>query len=386
MTSPSRIRVLTPERLDGQAASLVSTNGSQLNLAVKSAAAAAASGGTVNVTGVSSASPNTLMQRDAVGRAQVIDPVAGADIATKQYVDNGLAGYLPTGQKGAPSGLATLDSSGFVVAGSIPQYLHQHRGAGTTLPAGATARVGDTYLHTGLGVNGTMLTWDGQYWRQHEVLDVPDLTARDALVNNYAAALHPGFRVRTGFGSANPTGAARSYVGASQVGLTYRWDGVKWWKAGGYPEWLFGLPWYGGATGAGANPGAGYVSMSSVTISASGNGSSGSSQRYANGSGCLLEIMFYGSVFAAANAAAMTILSIPPGVGDGNVPAMSAGRIHNNGDNYGGRPLSIFQKGWFVWDGATTFTCSFAMSNDAGSGAQWILNGSYWDMTAHGVD
>lgn len=38
----------------------------------------------------SAATPNALMKRDAAGRAQVVDPSASADIATKNYVDNGM--------------------------------------------------------------------------------------------------------------------------------------------------------------------------------------------------------------------------------------------------------------------------------------------------------
>jgi hypothetical protein len=44
----------------------------------------------------SAATPSVAVKRDPAGRAQVADPSAAADIATKNYVDGKLAGIIPT--------------------------------------------------------------------------------------------------------------------------------------------------------------------------------------------------------------------------------------------------------------------------------------------------
>lgn len=74
--------------------------------------------------GTSAATPNALVLRDSAGRAQVVDPSAGADIATKAYAD----ARLPSGsnmlfnQAAAPTGwtqdVATNDRVIRVVSGS----------------------------------------------------------------------------------------------------------------------------------------------------------------------------------------------------------------------------------------------------------------------------
>jgi len=48
---------------------------------------------------VSAATPSRLVLRDAAGRAQVVDPSAAADIATKSYVDAAAAAVVPSGSK-----------------------------------------------------------------------------------------------------------------------------------------------------------------------------------------------------------------------------------------------------------------------------------------------
>lgn len=47
----------------------------------------------------SAATASRLMLRDGAGRAQVVDPSAAADIATKSYVDTAVAAVVPTGSK-----------------------------------------------------------------------------------------------------------------------------------------------------------------------------------------------------------------------------------------------------------------------------------------------
>lgn len=47
-------------------------------------------------------------------------PTNNMDVATKQYVDTGLAGAIPVSEKGANSGVATLDSTGKVPSSQLP--------------------------------------------------------------------------------------------------------------------------------------------------------------------------------------------------------------------------------------------------------------------------
>jgi hypothetical protein len=183
----TRIRVVTPELLDGAVAALINTSGTQSHNA---AVVAGSGGGTVTTTGVTTATANTLVQRDANARTQFASPSVSADAATKGYVDTTCAGYIPTTQKGAASGVASLDGSSFLTAAQVPQYLHQHRGSGTSFPTGI--RAGDTYLHTGFGC---LFTYNGTGWKQAEEFAVANLAGRDALKTNYPTLLHVGLRV-----------------------------------------------------------------------------------------------------------------------------------------------------------------------------------------------
>jgi len=183
----TRVRVVTPELLDGAVAALINTAGTQSHNA---AVVAGSGGGTVTATGVTTATANTLVQRDANARTQFATPAVSADAATKGYVDTTVAGYIPTTAKGAASGVASLDGSSFLTAAQVPQYLHQHRGSGTSFPTGI--RAGDTYFHNGFGC---LFAYNGTGWKQAEEFAVANLAGRNALKTNYASLLHVGLRV-----------------------------------------------------------------------------------------------------------------------------------------------------------------------------------------------
>lgn len=196
----TRIRVLTPEHLDGEAADLVATTGTGLRNAVLAAAGAS----NVAPTGVSAATASTVMGRDASGRTQVQDPSANLDVTNKQFVAAQIATTLPTSQKGAASGVASLDSSSFLASAQVPTYLGRNLGSGTTLPSG---RRGDTFFHTGW--NG-MVIHTGDNWVQVGGAEVTSRATRDTLSTTYASTLPNGFTV-------------------NQVDMGYRWR----WASGG---------------------------------------------------------------------------------------------------------------------------------------------------------
>jgi len=84
----TRVRVVTPELLDAAMANIINDPSSQSNTAVGVVGANTA---TVNVTGVTTAQANSLVQRDAAGRTQFVDPAVPADAATKNYVDTNIS-------------------------------------------------------------------------------------------------------------------------------------------------------------------------------------------------------------------------------------------------------------------------------------------------------
>jgi hypothetical protein len=69
----------------------------------------------INATSAPTAS--TIMQRDAVGRAQVAEPSVSTDIATKNYVDTKT---IPVTSKGVSLGVATLDATGKIPQTQLP--------------------------------------------------------------------------------------------------------------------------------------------------------------------------------------------------------------------------------------------------------------------------
>lgn len=186
MTSPQRMRIVTPERLDTLVASLVNNATSSTGTAVANHAGT----GTPTTTGVVTATANTLMQRDANGRSQIATPSVSADIATKGYVDTTVGGYILTSTKGAASGVASLDSTGHVPAGQIASLFPRNLGSGTAFPTGQN--LGDIFTHTGVG---SLFRWGGAQWEQASRCSVANRTARDALLNNYKAVLPLGFLV-----------------------------------------------------------------------------------------------------------------------------------------------------------------------------------------------
>lgn len=144
----------------------------------------------------SAATASMVMKRDAAGRAQVADPSVAADIATKNYVDNASALNIPLTQKGAASGVPSLDAtSGLLVPGyeditelaaapANPAAGHSrlyfntnHRmvsldstgqlrpygayvGTGTAFPTTLLV-VNDVFIRTDVGTNGTMYRYTG---------------------------------------------------------------------------------------------------------------------------------------------------------------------------------------------------------------------------------
>lgn len=168
--------------------------------------------------GVSAATPSTIVRRDAAGRAQVVDPAAAADIATKQYVDTAdnakapLASPTFTGTVTVPTPAAAgaATTKGYVDgqwatppdARAVPR-LH---GSGTTFPTGASLLTGDTYFHTGLGC---LMYYNGSAWRQ---VDIPTFVYSSRPTG---AALYAGFQ------------AYFTFAGRAGSGV-FTYDGSNW--------------------------------------------------------------------------------------------------------------------------------------------------------------
>lgn len=164
---------------------MVSTPGSALRAAVQSAAGSSGSGS----TGVSAATPNTVVQRDAAGRAQVVAPSADLDIANKAHVTTAVSDRLPTSQKGVASGVASLDATGRLNTNEVPTFLGRSLGSGTSLPS---ARRGDVFTHTGMN---SLLIHDGITWSQAGRAEVANRAARDTLRTQYSTVLPEGLTV-----------------------------------------------------------------------------------------------------------------------------------------------------------------------------------------------
>lgn len=301
MTSPTRIRVLTPEHLDAAAAALVNTTGTALATAV--ASKAGTSQGTA--TGVTSATANTLVGRDAAARTQFADPLAGADAATKNYVDTTIAGYVPNTAKGVASGIATLDGSGFLTAGQTPQYLHQHRGSGTTLPTGA-ARAGDTYFHTGLNC---LMGYDGTNWRQRERAEVSGYANVTAISTNYAAAIYSGFEVLD-----------------TATNLVWCWNGTVWDTRG----LILGKAW--GTAGIVAGIASGTMTVPFTTSRTTG-GITYATGRLTLPVDGLWELTWSGYVSATATGAAVfNVVRVRSGVANGTVTGFQMHKANSGSD------------------------------------------------------
>lgn len=187
MTSPTRLRVVTPERLDALVANLVNTGGSATGTAV----ATKAGTGTPTTTGVVTATANSLMQRDASARAQIANPAVGADIANKSYVDTAIATTVLSSTRGAASGVATLDGSALIPVAQIPTTYGRHLGSGTAFPG--SHNTGDTYIHTGLG--SALFRWSGAGWEQQSRATCASRTARNTMMTTYGAVMPIGFTV-----------------------------------------------------------------------------------------------------------------------------------------------------------------------------------------------
>ncbi len=94
----------------------------------------------------SAATANTIIRRDAAGRAQVADPVAASDIATKAYVDAN-AGGIPD--------IRFLVQGNAMVANRVAQVLIGKGGTFTTLRAYADVAPAGADLIVRINKNGT---------------------------------------------------------------------------------------------------------------------------------------------------------------------------------------------------------------------------------------
>lgn len=186
MTSPQRLRVVTPELLDALVANLVNTSSTSTSTAVANHAGT----GTATVSGSVSATASSLMQRDANGRSQVATPAVSADIATKGYVDTVASNYVLATDKGSALGVASLDSTAKIPLGQISASFPRNLGSGTAFPTGIN--LGDLFTHTGLG---GAFRWDGVQWAQLGRITVTNRAARDALLSTYGAQMPLGFTV-----------------------------------------------------------------------------------------------------------------------------------------------------------------------------------------------
>jgi hypothetical protein len=182
----TRIRITTPEALDGIAADYVGTSGSELRSAILTLTGSSDPG----ITFTSAATANTGMKRDASARAQIADPSAALDIVNKQTLDAGLAGKVASTLLGAASGVATLDSSSKLTGTQVPTFLAQNLGTGTSFPS--SPRRGDVFTHTGIGC---LFTYDGATWAQSGRCTVASRTARDTLLSTWGASLPEGFTI-----------------------------------------------------------------------------------------------------------------------------------------------------------------------------------------------
>lgn len=216
-----RLRIVTPERLDGLVADLVNSPLTSSGLAVANKAGT----GTPSSSGVSAPTPSTLMQRDAAGRAQVVSPSVAADIATKNYVDTTA---VLASTKGVANGVAALDSSGNVSTAQLGT-IGRNLGSGTTFPS--SPGVGDFYTHTGLGAN---FRWGGSRWEQQSRATVASRAARDTLLTTYSSVMPVGFTVTQ-----------------SDFGWIWRRATNSQWLYAGWEGATDGIPWSTGSTNQG---------------------------------------------------------------------------------------------------------------------------------------
>lgn len=186
MPGIQRIRVLTPEALDGKAADYVGTTGSELRTAILTLTGS----GDPGISFVSTATANTGMKRDASARAQVANPSANLDIVNKQTMDTAVAAKVSTTSLGAASGVATLDSGSKLTGTQIPTFLTRNQGTGTSFPGGIAR--GDVFHHSGIGC---LFMYDGTNWGQSGRCTVATRTARNTLSSTYSSVLPRGFRI-----------------------------------------------------------------------------------------------------------------------------------------------------------------------------------------------
>jgi len=84
------------------------------------------------------------------------DPATGNDLTRQSWVNTQLGNYIPTSQKGANSGVATLDGGGKIPATQLPNSVMEYKGnwaASTNTPtlADGTGNAGDVYKASDAG-------------------------------------------------------------------------------------------------------------------------------------------------------------------------------------------------------------------------------------------
>lgn len=125
-----------------------SVDGAKIKLANEQSLRArnAADSADVNILKLDSSDIAQLQQRTQMN----YQATANFDLANKKYVDDSLVNYVPTSQKGAANGVATLDGSGKIPASQLTVEAMEYKGAwnaSTNSPslANGTGSTGDVY-------------------------------------------------------------------------------------------------------------------------------------------------------------------------------------------------------------------------------------------------
>jgi hypothetical protein len=141
---------------------------------------------------------------------QVLPKFGASNIATESFVTTELANYIPSSQKGAASGVATLDGSGKVPVSQLPNSIMEYQGnwdASTNTPtlADGTGNAGDVYKASVAGTQnlgsgslvfsvGDFAIYNGTIW---EVSDNSDIANTDALTEGSTNLYFTDARAKT---------------------------------------------------------------------------------------------------------------------------------------------------------------------------------------------
>lgn len=115
---------------------------------------------------------------------------SGSNLATESYVTGELANYIPTSEKGANNGVATLDAGGKIPASQLPNTVMEYQGtwnANTNSPALAdgSGNAGDVYRVSVAGTQnlgsgnisfnlGDYVIYSGTVWEKADGSDAVD--------------------------------------------------------------------------------------------------------------------------------------------------------------------------------------------------------------------